>query len=90
MYMITIDVEDDRNLGFNEAYTAAREEAKNYFQDPLALSWLNRKTGRYSPDINYCQEEDKESWEIYGESRGGKLRIEIGDAYAFIFREGIN
>ena len=86
--MITIDMKEGHNLGFTEAYQVARSEAKNYFQNPMALSWLNRKTGRHSPDIDYCQEAGKESWEIYGESRGGTLRIEIGDGYAFIFREG--
>lgn len=88
--MITVDVKNRQNMGFTEAYSLAREKAKNYFRDPMALSWLNRQTGRYSPDIDYCHEEGKESWEIYGESRGGTLRIEIGDKYAFIFREGIN
>ncbi len=79
-----------QNLGFTEAYAVARNEAKMHVHDPMALSWLNRNTDRYSPDIDYCQEEGKESWEIYGESRGGTLRIEIGDKYAFIFKEGIN
>jgi len=29
----------------------------------------------------------KESWEIYAESRGGAVRIEIANQYTFIFRD---
>jgi hypothetical protein len=55
----------------------------------MILSWLNRKTGQHSPDVACCQEDGKESWEIYAESRGGKLRTEVDDQFVFIFREGI-
>lgn len=87
--MKTIFVKYDQDLEFSDAYSLAREEAKKYLADPMNLSWLNRRTGRHSPDVDCCQEDGKESWEIYGESRGGKLRIEIGDQYVFIFREGL-
>ena len=87
--METLKIKQGPDLGFNEAYHFAREEARKHLSDPMALSWLNRKTGRHSPDVECCQEEGKESWEIYAESRGGKLRIEVGEQYVFIFREGL-
>lgn len=86
----TLKLKYGQDLGFNEAYSLAREEAIKHLPDPMVLSWLNRKTGRHSPDVDCCREEGKESWEIYAESRGGILRIEIGDEYVFIFREGLS
>jgi len=76
-------------MEFNRAQTLARAKAGKYLKDPMALSWLNRKTGRHSPDVDCCQEEGKETWEIYAESRGGTLRVEINGQYVFIFREGL-
>lgn len=86
--METLKIEYKQDLEFDQAYSLAREEALKHLSDPMALSWLNRRTGRHSPDVDCCQEEGKESWEIYAESRGGQLRIEIGNEYVFIFREG--
>ena len=76
-------------LSFDEAKIMATDEAAKHLEAPMILSWLNRKTGRHSPDVDCCQAEDKESWEIYAESRGGTTRIEIDDHYVFIFREGL-
>jgi hypothetical protein len=79
----------DRELGFGEARSLANREAGKYIGDPLILSWLNRKTGKHSPDVGCCQEDGKETWEIYAESRGGTVRAELDDQYVFIFGEGL-
>jgi len=86
--MQVFKLESNKDLSFDEARNMATDEASKYLDAPMALSWLNRKTGRHSPDVDCCQEEHKESWEIYAESRGGTTRIEIDDQYVFIFREG--
>ena len=87
--METLKIIHRPDIGFDEAIGFAREEALKHLSDPMLLSWLDRKTGKHSPDVDCCREEGKESWEIYAESRGGKLRIEVGDDYVFIFREGL-
>jgi len=87
--MKTLKLKYEQDLGFDKAYSLAREEAAKHVADPMVLSWLQCRTGKHSPDVDCCQEEDKESWEIYAESRGGQLRVEIGDEYIFIFREGL-
>ena len=87
--METLKIKHLLDLGFDEACSFAREEALKHLSDPMALSWLDRRTGRHSLDVDCCQEEGKESWEIYAESRGGELRIDVGDKYVFIFREGL-
>ncbi|OGN94972.1 MAG: hypothetical protein A2Z75_08540 [Chloroflexi bacterium RBG_13_50_10] len=77
------------DIQFHEAQNIANAEAAKYLTDPMVLSWLNRKTGRHSPDVDCCREEGKEAWEIYAESRGGTLRVEMASQYVFIFREGL-
>ena len=87
--MNTIKLEVNDNLGFDEAQALAVAEASNSLKDPMVLGWLNRRTGRHSPDVDCCQAEGKESWEIYAESRGGSVRVEAGSQYVFILREGL-
>ena len=76
-------------IEFEEALSLAKHEAMKNLNDPMVLSWLNCETGQHSPDVDCCQEEGKESWEIYAERRGGNVRIEVGDQYVFIFRDGL-
>lgn len=87
--MKILRLEPDRELGFDEARPLANEEAGKYIGDPVILSWFNRRTGQHSPAADCCQEEGKETWEIYAESRGGTAWIEVDDQYVFIFREGL-
>ena len=87
--MRTLRLKVNENLGFDEAQVLAVEEAARHLKDPMVLGWLNRATGRHSPDLDCCQAEGKETWEIYAESRGGSIRVEVGDQYVFILREGL-
>lgn len=87
--MKTLNLKSHKELAFHAARSLANQEASKYIKDPMILSWLNRKTGQHSPDVDCCQENGKESWEIYAESRGGKLRTEVDDQFVFIFGEGI-
>ena len=73
---------------FDTAHGIARQEAHKFLTYPMTLSWLNRRTGRHSPDVDCCGDDGKEAWEIYAESRGGTVRVEVGDDYVFIFGEG--
>lgn len=87
--MHTLKLEVTENLGFDEAKVLAVAEASKSLKDPMVLGWLNHRTGRHSPDVDCCQAEGKETWEIYAESRGGSVRVEAGSQYVFILREGL-
>jgi len=87
--MRTVKLKSHKQFAFREARSIANQEAIKYIEDPMILSWLNRKTGQHSPDVDCCQEDGKESWAIYAESRGGKLRTEVDNQFVFIFGEGI-
>ena len=86
--MNTLRLTTTTALGFDEAKRTATVETAKYLEEPMVLSWLNRRTGKHSPDVDCCQADGKESWEIYAESRGGTVRVEIADQYVFIFTEG--
>jgi len=86
--MKTLRLTAAKELDFDEAKTIATVEAAKYLEEPMVLSWLNRRTGKHSPDVDCCEADGKESWEIYAESRGGTVRVEIADQYVFIFTEG--
>jgi hypothetical protein len=88
MAIQTLRLEKVHDMEFDAALTLAKDKAGKFFTIPMALSWLDRRKGRHSPDVSCCGNGEKEAWEIYAESRGGTLRVEVGDEYVFIFREG--
>ena len=88
MAMQTLHIEKVYDIEFDAALTVARTEASQFFIVPMVLSWLNRHTAQHSPNVSCCGQGEKEAWEIYAESRGATLRVEVGDEYVFIFRQG--
>ena len=87
--MITISVEAPGELGLLEAKRLAEERAAEQIADPMVLAWLEKRTGRYSPDVECCGDDCRPAWQIYAESRGGSVRVDVGDQYTFILREGL-
>lgn len=87
--MQTFTMDTKEVLAFSRARDLAVIEAGTHLADPMILGWLDRRTGQHFPNVDCCQEEGKETWEIYAESRGGTVRVEVGEQYVFIFREGL-
>jgi len=78
----------DPALDFARARQHADRQARELDAQPMLLAWFDGKTGRYSPDIICCGE-DKPTWLIYAESRGGDLVIDInGEEFVFVYRRG--
>jgi hypothetical protein len=84
----TISLNPELSVEFNDAQKMATQQARRFLADPMIMSWQDRRTGRHAPDVSCCGADGKEAWEIYAESRGGTLRVQVGDEYIFIFREG--
>ena len=77
---------DDEALDFARAKQLADEEAKKVTADPMLLAWYNAKTGDFSPQVTCCGE-DKPTWLIYAESRGGIICIDINEEeFVFVYR----
>ena len=76
---------DDEALDFARAKQLADEEAKKVTADPMLLAWYNAKTGDFSPQVTCCGE-DKPTWLIYAESRGGTICININEEeFVFVY-----
>ena len=77
---------DDPNLDFSQAQALARRRAKEVCAEPMLLAWFDQTRGAFSPNVTCCGE-DKPTWLIYAESRGGDIVISINDEkYVFVFR----
>ncbi len=73
-------------LEYPSARAAADRAARRLCPDHMLLAWYNSRTGESSPRVECCRE-DKPSWLIYAESRGGDLVIDLNDEeYVFIYR----
>ena len=65
----------------------ADQKAAELAHDPMLFSWYEARTGRFSPDVECCDEK-KPIWVVYAESRGGNLTIDINNqSYVFIYAD---
>jgi hypothetical protein len=79
---------EDPALDFPRAREAADQRARELSEAPMLLAWFDAKEGRFSPNIVCCGE-DKPTWLLYAENRGGDLVIDInGEEYVFVYRRG--
>ena len=83
-----IDIEvTDTPLDFARARAIAQRRAREIAADPMLLAWYDRDAGRFSPQVTCCGD-NKPTWLIYAESRGGDLVIDINrEAYVFVYRK---
>jgi len=76
-------------VDFARARALAEVRAREAGGEPMLLAWYNGVTGEFSPQVTCCGE-DKPTWLIYAESRGGDLVIDINDeAYVFVYRRAM-
>ena len=78
---------DEENLDFKRARLLSDEIANEMIESPMLMSWYDRETGRFSPDVTCCSE-DKPGWVVYAESRGGNLSVTVNEEkYVFIYAD---
>jgi hypothetical protein len=76
-------------LDFARARALADRRAGETGEEPMLLAWYDGGTGAFSPQVTCCGE-DKPTWLIYAESRGGDLVIDINDeTYVFVYRTNL-
>ena len=79
----------DTPLDFSQARALADQRAREVGGEPMLLAWYNGATGEYSPQVPCCGD-DRPSWLVYAESRGGDLIIDINrEAYVFVYRRDL-
>lgn len=75
-------------LSHARARALAGEAAAKRLAEPMLLGWYESASGRFSPQVECCDEE-KPGWVVYAQSRGGEMAVEVGRGdYYFIFGEG--
>ena len=67
------------------ALAATRAEMDKEVIEPVLVAWHDRKAGRMSPVIEGADLNNR--WRDYGASHGGKLEIDVGNDFAFIYAD---
>jgi hypothetical protein len=82
----TIDVKsNDQGLKFEDVKALADNAARSVKPEAMLLSWYDAKAGKYSPNVECCGD-DKPSWLIYAQSRGGDLSVSVNnEEFVFVY-----
>jgi hypothetical protein len=72
-------------LDFSGAKGIADKEALKINPDAMLLAWFDRRTGGFSPKVEWGGLK-KPGWLVYAESRGGRIVITINEEeYVFVY-----
>lgn len=84
METVYIDA-DPAGLTLQGAQDLARHKAREINPQAMLLAWYDAPSGKGYPDFD-CGQGDKRPWQVFADSRGGNLTIDINDGtYRFIF-----
>lgn len=76
-------------MDFQQAREVAIRQAAEHLSAPTTLSWFDWATGHGFPDYDCCGEtECRPGWVVYGEERGGVVRVDVGEDFSFILCDG--
>lgn len=71
-------------IDFAQARLLAVGKANEMLTKPVIVAWKDDKKGKFAPEIPGGK---GDRWHDYGESNAGKLELQVGDAFHFIFTE---
>ncbi len=81
--------EAGESMDYYRARSLADQAAREVDPDSMLLSWFDKKSGKYSPDVVCCGTE-KPTWLVYAESRGGNITVNVNDLdYVFVYTGGV-
>lgn len=83
MQTITIPVQNTAT-DFAQARQLAVGKAYEMLTKPVIVAWKDDRNGKFAPEIPGGT---GDRWHDYGESNAGKLELQVGDAFHFIFTE---
>jgi Domain of unknown function (DUF5619) len=82
-----IEIQLGESSDFSIAKSTADQKAKEVLSDPMLLAWFDKKSGKFAPEVVCCGD-DKPTWLVYAESRGGNLAVDINNEdFIFVYRE---
>lgn len=85
--METINISHDSSINFQQARREAAGRAGENLQDPVIITWKDDDSGQIAPDIPGAA---PDRWEAYAETNGGKLEVNVGDKFHFVFTEAVD
>lgn len=72
-------------MDFQTAKAVADHKAREVNPDAMLLSWFDRRSGRFSPDVICCGTE-KPTWLTYAESRCDTIPVDINnEEFVFVY-----
>ena len=85
--MENINIKGHGISSFDEAQRAAwKIVGEKLGDEPVLWSWNDTETGVHSPPVECCGDDCHPAWEIYAQSRGGNLKVTVGDGrFEFFF-----
>jgi hypothetical protein len=76
---------DETDLDFDSARNHAKAKALEINRNAMQLAWYNKQTDQGFPDYD-CGPGDRPPWQVFADSRGANLTIDINDGtYLFIY-----
>ncbi|MBW1710626.1 MAG: AF1514 family protein [Deltaproteobacteria bacterium] len=73
-------------LDLDSALSMAKTEASLSLEEPMLLSWHEKKSGRFSPNVTCCGL-DEPAWIVYAKNRGARVNVNVNQGeYVFMFR----
>ncbi len=83
---VEIRIPDDI-LSYDKARSVAKAVAQAIYQDSMLVSWFDKRRNQFYPPVTCCDLGDgRASWEIYADSRGARLQVDINEGeYIFLF-----
>lgn len=75
---------DNSSVNFSEARLQAVGKASEILSDPVIIAWKDDRAHRTAPEIPGGK---GDRWHDYAENNGGKLELNVGDDFHFVFNE---
>ena len=82
--MQTVTLPAQNTSDFANARLQAIGKANEMLTKPVIIAWKDDQADKFAPEIPGVT---GERWHDYGESNGGKLELQVGDKFHFIFSE---
>ena len=77
----------DNVIDFKQARRQAAGKAGELMKEPVIITWKDETNGMAAPEIPGASQQ---RWQDYAENFGGKLEVNIGDQFHFVFSEAEN
>jgi hypothetical protein len=82
--MQTFHLNSTPDNSFQQARAAAVGKAREMFAKPVIVAWKDDNSGKFAPEIPGGK---GDRWHDYGEHNDGKLELQVGDKFHFIFTD---